>query len=79
MCTTASRQEPAPQPRELRSVLCDDLEGWDGGGREVQEGGNVCVHMTNLDSVLKTKGITLPIKVYIYNQSYGFSSSHVRL
>ena len=29
------------------------------------EGGNVCVHMTNLDSVLKSKGITLPIKVYI--------------
>ena len=26
-------------------VLCDVLEGWDGvgGGREVQEGGNICI------------------------------------
>ena len=29
--------------------------------------------MTNLDSILKSKDITLPTKV----QSYGFSSSHV--
>ena len=25
-------------------MLCDDLEGWDGGGREAQEGGEICVH-----------------------------------
>ena len=26
-------------------VLCDNLEGWDrvGGGREVQEGGDICI------------------------------------
>ena len=26
-------------------VLCDNLEGWDrvGGGREIQEGGNICI------------------------------------
>ena len=30
--------------------------------------------MTNLDSILKSRDITLPIKVH---QSYGFSSSHV--
>ena len=31
--------------RELSSVLCDDLEGWDGGrsGREDQEGGDMCI------------------------------------
>ena len=29
---------------------------------------------TNLDSILKSRDITLP-----YNQSYGFSSSHVRM
>ena len=47
-------------------MLSDDLEGWDrGGGREVQEGGNICIHMTNLDRVLKSKDITLQIKVYI--------------
>ena len=32
--------------------------------------------MTNLDSVLKSRDITLPTKVHI-SQSYGFSSSHV--
>ena len=32
--------------------------------------------MTNLDSILKSKDITLPKKV-LFSQSYGFSSSHV--
>ena len=33
--------------RELRLVLCDNLESWDGvGGRkEVQEGGSTCLPM----------------------------------
>ena len=31
--------------------------------------------MTNLDSILKSRDITLPTKVHL--QSYGFSSSHV--
>ena len=31
--------------------------------------------MTNLDSILKSRDITLPTK--IHSQSYGFSSSHV--
>ena len=26
-----SSDEPAVQHRELSSVLCDDLDGWDGG------------------------------------------------
>ena len=33
--------------------------------------------MINLQSVLKGKDITLPKKVHIVSQSYGFSSSHV--
>ena len=33
--------------------------------------------MTNLEGVLKSRDITLLIKVCPYNQSYGFSSSHV--
>ena len=33
--------------------------------------------MTNLDSVLKSRDITLPTKAYMTSQSYGFSSSHV--
>ena len=32
--------------------------------------------MTNLDSILKNRDITLPTKVHL-SQSYGFSSSHV--
>ena len=32
--------------------------------------------MTNLDSILKSRGITLPTKVHLV-KSYGFSSSHV--
>ena len=28
-------------------MLCDDLEGWDGGGgREIQERGDIRLHMT---------------------------------
>ena len=33
--------------------------------------------MTNLDSILKNRDITLPTKVHLSSQSYGFSSSHV--
>ena len=33
--------------------------------------------MTNLDSILKRRVITLPTKVRMYSQSYGFSSSRV--
>ena len=32
--------------------------------------------MTNLDSILKSRDITLPTKVHLV-KSYGFSSSHV--
>jgi len=32
--------------------------------------------MTNLDSMLKTRDITLLTKIH-YNQSYGFFSSHL--
>ena len=33
--------------------------------------------MTNLDSIFKSRDITLPTKVRLSSQSYGFSSSHV--
>ena len=35
--------------------------------------------MTNLDSILKRRDITLPTKVHLSSQSYGFSSSLVRM
>ena len=34
--------------------------------------------MTNLDSILKSRDITLPTKVH-YSQSYCFSRSHLRM
>ena len=33
--------------------------------------------MINLDSILKSRDITLPTKVHLVSQSYGFSSNHV--
>ena len=35
--------------RELKLGLCDNLEGWDGEreGREVQEGGDTCIPMSD--------------------------------
>ena len=35
--------------------------------------------MTNLDSILKSRDISLPTKVGPSSQDYGFSSSHVRM
>ena len=32
--------------------------------------------MTNLDSILKSRGITLPTEIHIV-KSYGFSSGHI--
>ena len=33
--------------------------------------------VTSLDGILKIRDITLPTKVHIVSQSYGFSSNHV--
>ena len=35
--------------RELKSMFCDKLEGWDGvgGRREVQEGEDTCIPMAD--------------------------------
>ena len=33
--------------------------------------------MTNLDNILKSRDITLPTKVRLSSQGYGFSSGHV--
>ena len=35
--------------------------------------------MTNLDSVLKSRDITLPTKVHIVREGYGLPSGHIRL
>jgi len=35
--------------RKLKQGLCINLEGWDGegNGREIQEGGDICIHMAD--------------------------------
>ena len=30
-----------------KGVLFGDLEGWDGAGKEVQEGGDICTHIAD--------------------------------
>ena len=35
--------------------------------------------MAHPDSILKSRDITLPRKVCLYSQSFGFSSSHVQM
>ena len=45
-CKIDSQWEAATQHREISSVLCDPLEGWDReGGRETQEGGHIGVYV----------------------------------
>ena len=47
MCKIDSQWEPAVQHRELSSLLCDDLDGWDGGGggRSKREGIQVYIQL----------------------------------
>ena len=33
-------------------MLCNELEGWDVGGREAQERGDICVHIADSLSAL---------------------------
>ena len=67
--------------RELNSVLCDYR--WDGGGeREAQDGGDVCIHMT--DPIVVWQKLTNTLKqlypnffklyIYIYLPILGHSS-----
>ena len=56
------------QDRAFSLVLCDDLEGWDGGGgREAQEEGDICIHIAVSHCVQQKltqhcKAITLQLK-----------------
>ena len=45
-CKRDSQQEFAVGCRQLNTVLCDNVEGWDGvgGGTEGQEGGDICMY-----------------------------------
>ena len=45
-------------------MLCGDLEGWDGGGREVQEGGDICIRID--DSLHCTAETYTALKKQLY-------------
>ena len=49
ICKIDSQWEFAVCLRELKQVLCINLEGWDGEGdrREVQEGGDMCIPLAD--------------------------------
>ena len=64
MCEKDSSWEAAIQHRELSSVLCDDLEGWDEGvgGRLKREGMDVYIQLSH--TVVQQK-LTQPHKAVI--------------
>ena len=51
ICNTDSQWEFAIWLRKLKQGLCINLEGWDGegDGREVQEGGDICIPMAEVE------------------------------
>ena len=64
---------PTQQPHGLQPARL--LHPWNLPGKSTGVGCH-CLLQTNLDSILKSRDITLPTKVYI-SQSYSFSSSQV--
>ena len=60
MCKIDGQWEAAVEHRELSSVLCGDLEGWDlRAGREVQEGGDICIHIADAQCCMAESNATL--------------------
>ena len=49
ICKIDSQWKLAARLSELRPGLCNNLEGWErvGGGREVREGGDICIPVAN--------------------------------
>ena len=49
ICKTDSQQEFSVWLRKINQGLSINVEGWDGegDGREVQEGGDICISMTD--------------------------------
>ena len=49
ICKTDSQWKFAVWLRKLKQWFCSRLEGWDGegGGREVQKGGDICIPMAD--------------------------------
>ena len=43
ICKIDSQREFAVWLRKLKQGLCINLEGWEGNGREVHKGGDICI------------------------------------
>ena len=43
ICKIDSQQEISVWLRKLKQGLCINLEGWEGDGRDVQKGGDICI------------------------------------
>ena len=77
--------KPAAKSRQSCLTLCHPVDGSPLGSpipgilqaRTLEWVAISFSNMTNLDSILKSRDITLPTKVHLFNQGYGFSSSHV--
>ena len=59
ICKIDSQQKLAVWLRELKQVLCNNLERWDGeeDWAEVQEGGDICISMADSCWCLETNKI----------------------
>ena len=64
-----SQEEPVIKHRELSSMLCDNLDGWD-RGRGGQEGGYIWMHV--IDSRLCTAETNNIVK-QLYSSKHFFS------
>ena len=56
ICKIDSQREFAVWLRKLKQGLFINLEGWDGAGdgREVQQGGNICISSVQFSSVAQS-------------------------
>ena len=60
MCKADSQWEAVVDHRKLSSMLCNDLRGgMDGGGKKVQEGGGIYVHIWLIHFVVQQKQNTV--------------------
>ena len=53
-------------------MLCNELEGWDVGGREAQERGDICVHIADSLSALVQQKLMQHCKAVILQLKINF-------
>ena len=73
--------EAAAQHREISSVLCDELEGWDReGGREAQKGEDMGIYVyIQLIQLVVQQKLTQQCEAFILQQRCGKTKKKTRL